>query len=55
MNEELIRSVHSFNERLPLSELERGIVIYKRLLLILEEEAEGRRNRVPEVEPSGLF
>lgn len=46
INEELIMSVHSTNERLPVTSLAQGISIYSRMLLKLQAEGTQKRKRL---------
>ena len=46
ISEDLIKSVHSINERLPIKGLEQGINIYTNLLLRLELEGVQKRKRL---------
>lgn len=46
ISEELIKSVHSLNECVPVASLEQGIRIYTHLLLKLEREGKHKRKRL---------
>ena len=46
LSEELIKSVHSINERLPVLALTQGLNIYTKLLLRLELEGAQKRKRL---------
>lgn len=46
MNEELIKTVHSIDERMPVSGLEQGIRIYTDMLIRLEEEGAHKHRRL---------
>ena len=49
LNEELVKSVHSSNERIPLTQLEAGSAIYTQLLRNLILELEDKRLKIPEL------
>ncbi len=46
MSEELIKSVHSSNERIPVASLHQGINIYTHMLLRLDSEGTQKRKRL---------